>query len=121
MLKNIVISVFWRIVVSAAIAESLLLVVPLLLAGAIPLLHLLRFQWLAQVYTEMLGGLCSNQRKQSRVGSRLKFNPAEMLNSSFRRDPTGILLGRGTTQTSFPSMAALSVLSRLRSREIMNY
>jgi hypothetical protein len=44
MLKNIVISVFWRIVVSAAIAESLLLVVPLLLAGAIPLLHLLRFQ-----------------------------------------------------------------------------
>jgi len=44
MLKNIVISVFWRIVVSAAIAESVLLVVPLVLAGAIPLLHLLRFQ-----------------------------------------------------------------------------
>jgi hypothetical protein len=44
MLRNIVISVFWRIVVSAAIAESLLLVVPLVLAGAIPLLRLLRFQ-----------------------------------------------------------------------------
>jgi hypothetical protein len=44
MLKNIVISVFWRIVVSAAIAESLLLVVPLVLAGAIPLLQLLRFR-----------------------------------------------------------------------------
>jgi hypothetical protein len=36
--------VFWRIVVSAAIAESLLLVVPLLLAGAIPLLQLLRLR-----------------------------------------------------------------------------
>ena len=44
MVRNIVISVFWRIVVSVAIAESLLLVVPLVLAGAIPLLHLLRFQ-----------------------------------------------------------------------------
>ena len=44
MLRNIVISVFWRIVVSAAIAESLLLVVPLVLAGAMQFLRLLRFQ-----------------------------------------------------------------------------
>jgi hypothetical protein len=40
MLRKIVISVFWRIVVSAAVAESLLLVVPLVLAGVIPLLQL---------------------------------------------------------------------------------
>lgn len=44
MLRNIVISVFWRIVVSVAIAESLLLVVPLVLAGAMPFLRLVRFQ-----------------------------------------------------------------------------
>ena len=41
MLRNIVLSLFWRIFVSTAIAESILLVVPLVIAGAMPLFTLL--------------------------------------------------------------------------------